>query len=92
MTTPSAGRPVPPVLERPCPCACCDHKPPRSDTLQRARETLVEVMDGLGGRGAQARLSAAKTILEEGYLVHVPDEALLAEVQRRRERLARNAK
>lgn len=75
-----------------CPCTCCDHKPPTADMLERARVVVVEVMEGNGGRNAQARLSAAKTILEEGYLVHVNDEALLAEVERRRMKARNNAR
>lgn len=55
------------------------------DTIQEARETILEVMRGSGGRNAQARLAAAKMVLETTFVSHLTDEALIAEVRRRRE-------
>lgn len=53
------------------------------DELERARQTVVLVMDGKAGRGAQARLTAATLVLTKGLLSSLSDEDLLAEVDRR---------
>lgn len=54
-----------------------------NDMISLAKRTVREVMEGRGGRGAQARLSAATIVLEKDYLEHLTDEDLLAEVRRR---------
>ena len=53
------------------------------DCLQEARETILEVMRGEGGRNSQARLMAARLVLARDFLEEISDEALLAEVRRR---------
>ena len=58
------------------------------DCLDEARETIMAVMRGRGGRNAQARLLAAKTILAKDFLEHLSDEAILAELRRREGRTA----
>lgn len=52
------------------------------DVLEEARQTIVGCMR-IGGRNAMVRLMAAKTILAKDFLAHLPDEQLLAEVERR---------
>lgn len=56
------------------------------DTLEEARQTILAVMRGAGGRNAQARIRAAETVLGKDFLAHLPDEVLLAEVRRRQQR------
>lgn len=53
------------------------------DVLAAARKTVRDVMEGRGGRNSIARLHAAKLVLDKDSLIHVSDEALLAEVDRR---------
>lgn len=53
------------------------------DSLEEARETVMAVMRGRGGRNAQARLLAAKTVLARDFLEHLSDDALAAELRRR---------
>lgn len=52
------------------------------DVLEEARKTIVMCMR-LPGRNAMVQLAAAKTILAKDFLAHLPDEQLLAEVERR---------
>lgn len=54
-----------------------------SDELERARQTIVAVMDGNAGRGANARLRAARLVLLEGMLSSLSDEDLETELRRR---------
>lgn len=53
------------------------------DELERARQTVVLVMDGKAGRGAQARLTAATLVLTKGLLSSLSDADLEAEMRRR---------
>jgi hypothetical protein len=52
------------------------------DVLEEARKTIVLCMR-YPGRNAMVQLAAAKTILAKDFLAHLPDEQLLAEVERR---------
>lgn len=60
-------------------CAYCE----RVDALSEAFRTRVEIMQGKGGRNAQARLAAANAILAGEDKKYLTDDDLLAEVQRR---------
>lgn len=60
-------------------CVTCS----TGDMAALARLALSEVVRGVGGRGAQARVTAALAILDKDYLVSMSDEDLLAEVKRR---------
>ena len=51
--------------------------------LEEAREVVLAIMRGKGGRGAMMRLMAAKMVLGREWLEHLSDEDLLAEVRRR---------
>lgn len=57
-------------------------EPQADDVMARARWVRIEVMEGRGGRGAQARLMAASQILEAKNLELLTDEELSAEVDR----------
>lgn len=63
-------------------CVTCS----TGDVVALARLALSEVVRGVGGRGAQARVTAALAILDKDYLSNLSDEDLLAEVKRRAER------
>jgi hypothetical protein len=54
------------------------------DVVLDARLALAEAVRGNGGRNVNARVNAARIILEKDYLTHLSDEDLLAEVNRRR--------
>lgn len=64
-------------------CANCSPE----DIRAQARLALSEVVRGIGGRNAAARVAAAKVVLAKEYLEDVSDEDLLAEVRRRRKAL-----
>ncbi len=52
------------------------------DVLEEARQIIVACMRQ-PGRNAMVQLAAAKTILAKDFLSHLPDEQLVAEVERR---------
>lgn len=56
------------------------------DVLKEARDTVLAIMRGKGGRGSMMRLMAAKMVLAKDWLEHVSDADLLAEVRRRNAR------
>jgi hypothetical protein len=60
-------------------CAACDGE----DIVAAARQAVGEVVRGIGGRNAAARITAAKLVLAKDYMEHLSDEDLLAEVRRR---------
>lgn len=53
------------------------------DVIQDARRALAEVVKGMGGRNAMARVMASKVVLAKDFLAYLSDEELLAEVKRR---------
>lgn len=60
-------------------CAACAV----GDLLQLARQAISECIQGTGGRNAQARITAARYVMDKDYLANLTDEDLLAEVRRR---------
>lgn len=57
-----------------------------ADVVLASRTALSEVVRGVGGRNAAARVTAAKLILSRDYLEHLSDEDLRAEVMRRQKK------